>query len=984
MSNFYDNFANLRPKKKKKGNFFDSVLQKNTTNKQEMEIEEKNTNNKKKNELISKFINNLKNSKKESISLKKRILNISNKSKDLLLAIKKFPKILSKNFLNEEKLKFFIEEINLSKKQIEKIIDKKKIIIFESKYYINIFLDFLRSINYFLKLFFLNFSNPENEKKNFFQFLINSKNSFFLNKYFIQIFKIIKFNKLFYFTYNSKILQTIENQNEKENKLLKIILKTIKKNDIKKNNFQIFQNFLENVIDEDFVKNYFKDKEDKKKNLFNNFIEILGLLKNVENSIIFFWKKNDYFEKINNLIFLSLFQKTQILEYFFQKLQNENFESFFLINSFENYINNKKYENTFVNINIIYFCIILLSLKTFEFEKFLKKNINFYKNLSIFFRNNFQFDIFSSSIYKEKIIYRNLLNKIFEENNILSIIQKQKNNTFKLSKNIMRSLLSSFFYNFSKSNNKTFFFYNISKIVKNQNIINSLKDEISDQIENNINLIENPFSFILLNSIINTKKIVEEDLSILKLFSDFKIFSKNLFFFLKQIVEFYGDIFYKKKNLFEKFIFIEISEILNFLSKINEISNFFKSDHIYKNQNLNFLNFEFLQNFYYLFPVEARFEYFKKNRTPFDIPENFEPSHNVVIRKKYILEDGIELYKNLLLHSQNPKKKIKITFLDEFGKYEAGIDEGGLYKDFLTEFTKEIFNPNYGYFMELKSSNELYINPSSEFWIEGDKNLIFQIIGLIIARCFYEGFTLDTIISRTFIRKIKGLPNFFKELKYFDKDLYLNLRKLKDFEDVESLDIFFVVNEKDSLKEIELVKNGKDLKVTKTNIIKYIYLYANYKMNGQIEKQFEAFKNGFNTIFDLKYLRIFSEKELQFLINGTEEKIDIQNLQQNTIYNNYSENEAYIKNFWKIVQSFSDDEKKLFLKFVTNYERPPLFGFKNLQPLFKIDKLSLGEDVLPTSSTCSNCLHLPRYLEKEVLKRKLLQAITLTKGHYIV
>ena len=354
----------------------------------------------------------------------------------------------------------------------------------------------------------------------------------------------------------------------------------------------------------------------------------------------------------------------------------------------------------------------------------------------------------------------------------------------------------------------------------------------------------------------------------------------------------------------------------------------------------------------------------------------------MIIRKNYILEDGINLYKNLL--TTNPKKKIKITFLDEFGKYEAGIDEGGLYKDFLTEFTKEIFNPNYGYFMELKNSKELFINPSSEFWIEGDKNIIFQIIGLIIARCFYEGFTLNTIISRTFIRKIKGLPNFFKELKYFDSDLFFNLQKLKDLQNVEDLDLFFVVNEKDSLKEINLIKNGNNIKVTNKNIIKYIYLYANYKMNLQIEKQFNAFVTGFNKIFDLKYLKIFSEKELQFLINGTEDKINIKDLKNNTIYINYDKNEAYIKIFWEIVENFSQEEKKLFLKFVTNYERPPLFGFKNLQPFFKIDKLSLGEDVLPTSSTCSNCLHLPRYLEKEVLRRKLLQAVTMTKGHYIV
>ena len=52
-------------------------------------------------------------------------------------------------------------------------------------------------------------------------------------------------------------------------------------------------------------------------------------------------------------------------------------------------------------------------------------------------------------------------------------------------------------------------------------------------------------------------------------------------------------------------------------------------------------------------------------------------------------------------------------------------------------------------------------------------------MGLLIARCFKEGFTLNKKLSRTFIRKIKGLPNYFKELKYYDKDLYKQLRNLK-------------------------------------------------------------------------------------------------------------------------------------------------------------------------------------------------------------
>ena len=43
--------------------------------------------------------------------------------------------------------------------------------------------------------------------------------------------------------------------------------------------------------------------------------------------------------------------------------------------------------------------------------------------------------------------------------------------------------------------------------------------------------------------------------------------------------------------------------------------------------------------------------------------------------------------------------------------------------------------------------------------------------------------------------------------------------------------------------------------------------------------------------------------------------------------NNYSNENAYIKQFWEIVSSLSDEQKRKFLRFVTSCSRPPLLGF---------------------------------------------------------
>lgn len=75
-----------------------------------------------------------------------------------------------------------------------------------------------------------------------------------------------------------------------------------------------------------------------------------------------------------------------------------------------------------------------------------------------------------------------------------------------------------------------------------------------------------------------------------------------------------------------------------------------------------------------------------------------------------------------------------------------------------------------------------------------------------------------------------------------------------------------------------------------------------------------------------------------------------------------------------MVSSFSEQQKRQLLKFVTSCSRPPLLGFKELYPPFKISP-SVGETHLPSASTCMNLLKLPMFRDKERMREKLIYAI---------
>lgn len=44
------------------------------------------------------------------------------------------------------------------------------------------------------------------------------------------------------------------------------------------------------------------------------------------------------------------------------------------------------------------------------------------------------------------------------------------------------------------------------------------------------------------------------------------------------------------------------------------------------------------------------------------------------------------------------KRTVRIQFMNELGVAEAGVDGGGLFKDFLDNLTREAFNPEHGFF----------------------------------------------------------------------------------------------------------------------------------------------------------------------------------------------------------------------------------------------------------------------------------------------
>ncbi|XP_010549016.1 PREDICTED: E3 ubiquitin-protein ligase UPL6 [Tarenaya hassleriana] len=355
------------------------------------------------------------------------------------------------------------------------------------------------------------------------------------------------------------------------------------------------------------------------------------------------------------------------------------------------------------------------------------------------------------------------------------------------------------------------------------------------------------------------------------------------------------------------------------------------------------------------------------------------------IRRDHILEDA---YNQMSALSEDDLRgSIRVTFVNELGVEEAGIDGGGIFKDFMENIARAAFDVQYGLFKET-SDHMLYPNPGSGM-IHEQHLQFFHFLGSLLAKAMFEGILVDIPFATFFLSKLKQKYNYLNDLPSLDPELYRHLIFLKHYKgDISELELYFVIvnNEYGEKTEEELLPGGKDLRVTNENVITFIHLVSNHRLNFQIRQQSSHFLRGFQQLIQKEWIDMFNEHELQVLISGSLDSLDIEDLRNNANYaGGYHSGHYVVDMFWEVLKSFSTENQKKFLKFVTGCSRGPLLGFKYLEPLFCIQRAGGSAtdeavDRLPTSATCMNLLKLPPYRSKEQLETKVLYAINAEAG----
>lgn len=82
------------------------------------------------------------------------------------------------------------------------------------------------------------------------------------------------------------------------------------------------------------------------------------------------------------------------------------------------------------------------------------------------------------------------------------------------------------------------------------------------------------------------------------------------------------------------------------------------------------------------------------------------------------------------------KGVIRVKFVNDLGVDEAGIDQDGVFKEFLEEIIKRVFDPALNLFKTTSGDERLYPSPTS--YIHENYLQLFEFVGKMLGKAVYE------------------------------------------------------------------------------------------------------------------------------------------------------------------------------------------------------------------------------------------------------
>jgi E3 ubiquitin-protein ligase NEDD4 len=282
----------------------------------------------------------------------------------------------------------------------------------------------------------------------------------------------------------------------------------------------------------------------------------------------------------------------------------------------------------------------------------------------------------------------------------------------------------------------------------------------------------------------------------------------------------------------------------------------------------------------------------------------------------------------------------------------------------------------------------MQINPNSEF-INEEHLKYFHFCGRLFAKALFDRQLVNAHLVQSLYKHLLSWPVLMSDLEALDDDVYQNLMKLFDLDDVSILDLDFTCNASvmgQNLVQV-LKSGGDDITVTNENLEEYLRLQCKHRLLNRVQGQVKHLLLGFYDVIDAPLLSVFDFQELELLLCGLPE-LDVHDWKANTEYMGAFEELGHqhkiVQMFWEVVENdFSEEQRARLLQFVTGTSGVPAAGFAYLQGndgncrKFAVTSIPKQQSIFPKAHTCFNRIDLPLYDSKEEMTKFVTMAVQL-------
>eukprot|EP00929_Paragymnodinium_shiwhaense_P001377 TRINITY_DN101601_c0_g1_i1.p1 TRINITY_DN101601_c0_g1~~TRINITY_DN101601_c0_g1_i1.p1 ORF type:complete len:897 (+),score=221.09 TRINITY_DN101601_c0_g1_i1:80-2770(+) len=358
---------------------------------------------------------------------------------------------------------------------------------------------------------------------------------------------------------------------------------------------------------------------------------------------------------------------------------------------------------------------------------------------------------------------------------------------------------------------------------------------------------------------------------------------------------------------------------------------------------------------------------------------------------------------------------------------EAGVDEGGLLREWLCLVFREASNQQRGVFEHI---GDHHIWPSAVAWrvATEDAEPVLRSLGRLLGIALASGSTTGFCIHPIFWKYVLATcrdgaedVDYFMELQHFDREQFLQRARLafysreelaaalavsverldimlpdwQPFDEacVEALDLAWEYDETVCGTHVSTAlrrpgateASSADSCVTKREAREYLQLWARQRIIGSVEAQLEVLREGLFEVVPLRQLAALTAAELCELAVGREHwsieellpHIDVLVVRDASGSNNaISAARSLAAWLGTILRDFSEAQREEFLQYVTGSARLPAGGPAALRPRLTLQVMpSWTTDALPVAHTCINLLDIPLYPDVEMLRARLLTAL---------